>query len=180
MAADRRRMTLAVAVVSAVITGLGLVVVAFIGMARHPADHWESPPSIATSSTTTTSTTALAAAMREWESRAGDHFKESAKALDQVSEGTEHIDDAAVRTGCQRLHDTNAIGLQADLPTPDPALTAELQRMIDDVNTAAHACLRFSESRNQNDASTYQTYLARAIDHLTTAKQILNEDLGKG
>ena len=180
MAADRRRMTLAVAVVSAVVTGLGLLVVAFIGMARHPADNRESPPSIATSSTMTTSTTALAAAMREWESRAGDHFKESAKALDQVSEGTERNDDAAVRTGCQRLHDTNAIGLQADLPTPDPALTAELQRMIDDVNTAAHACLRFSDSRNQNDASTYQTYLARAIDHLTTAKQILNEDLGKG
>ena len=178
MAADRRRMTLAVAVVSAVIAGL--VVVAFIGMARHPADHWESPPSIATSSTMTTSTTALAAAMREWESRAGDHFKESAKALDQVSEGTEHNDDSAVRTGCQRLHDTNAIGLQADLPTPDPALTAELQRMIDDVNTAAHACLRFADSHNQDDASTYQTYLARAIDHLTTAKQILNQDLGKG
>ena len=180
MAADRRRMTLAVAVVSAVVTGLGLLVVAFIGMARHPADNRESPPSIATSSTMTTSTTALAAAMREWESRAGDHFKESAKALDQVSEGTERNDDAAVRTGCQRLHDTNAIGLQADLPTPDPGLTAELQRMIDDVNTAAHACLRFSESRNQDDASTYQTYLTQAIDHLTTAKQILNEDLGKG
>jgi hypothetical protein len=174
-------MTLAVAVVlGATVAGLGLLVVAFIGMARHPADNRESSPALATSSTTTTSTTALAAAMREWQSRAGDHFKETAKALDQVSQGSEHDDDDAVRTGCQRLHDTNAIGLQADLPTPDPALTAELQRMIDDVNIAAHACLRFSGSRNQDDAATYQTYLARAVDHLTTAKQILNEDLGKG
>jgi len=180
MTTDRRRMALTVAVVvGATIAGLGLLVVAFIGMARHPADNRESPPAIATSSTTTTST-ALAAAMREWQSRAGDHFKETAKALDQVSQGSELDDDAAVRTGCQRLHDTNAIGLQADLPTPDPALTAELQRMVDDVNTAAHACLRFSDSRNPDDASTYQTYLARAIDHLTTAKQILDEDLGKG
>ena len=174
-------MTLAVAaVVGAIVTGLGLLVVAFIGMTRQPAGSREPPPAIATSSTMTTSSTALAAAMREWESRAGDHFKESAKALDQVSVGSEHNDDAAVQTGCQRLHDTNAIGLQADLPTPDPALTAELQRMIDDVNTAAHACLRFADSRNTDDASTYQTYLARAIDHLTTAKQILNQDLGKG
>jgi hypothetical protein len=162
------------------VVGLGLLVVAFIGVARHPAGNQESSPAIATPSTTTTPTTALAAAMREWESRAGDHFKESAKALDQVSQGSERNDDAAVRMGCRRLHDTNAVGLQADLPTPDPALTAELQRMIDDVNTAAHACLRFSDSLNQDDASTYQTYLTRAIDHLTTAKQILNEDLGKG
>jgi hypothetical protein len=177
MTADRRRMTLAVtAVVGAIVAGLVLLVVAFIGMARHPADDREPLPA----STTTTSTTALAAAMREWQSRAGDHFKETAKALDQVSQGSEHEDTAAVRTGCQRLHDTNAIGLQADLPTPDPALTAELQRMVDDVNTAAHACLRFSDSRHQDDATTYQTYLARAVDHLTTAKQILNEDLGKG
>jgi hypothetical protein len=181
MAANRRRMTLVVAVmVGATVTGLGLLVVAFIGMARHPADNREYSPAIAPSSATTTSTSALAAAMREWESRAGDHFKESAKALDQVSAGADRGDDAAVQVGCQRLHNTNAIGLQADLPTPDPALTAELQRMIDDVNTAAHACLRFSDSRHEDDASTYQTYLARAIDHLTTAKQILNEDLGKG
>jgi hypothetical protein len=139
MAADRRRMTVAVAaVVGAMSAGLGLLVVAFIGLGPHPVDDRESSPAI-TTPTTTTSTTAMAAAMRDWESRAGDHFKESAKALDQVSEGSEHNDDAAVRTGCQRLHDTNAIGLQADLPTPDPALTAELQRMIDDVNTAAHA-----------------------------------------
>ena len=130
MAVDRRRMTLAVAVmVGATLTGLGLLVVAFIGIARHPADNRESSPAITTSSTTTTSTTALAVAMREWQSRAGDHFKETAKALDQVSQGSEHDNTAAVRAGCQRLHDTNAIGLQADLPTPDPALTAELQRM---------------------------------------------------
>jgi hypothetical protein len=179
MAADRRRMTLAVAVAGAIVAGVVLVV-ALIGIASQPADNRESRPAIATSTTTTTSTTALAAAMREWQSRAGDHFKESAKALDQISSGSDRNDDAAVLTGCQRLHDTNAVGLQADLPTPDPALTAELQRMIDDVNTAAHACLRFTDSRNQDDASTYQTYLTRAIDHLTTAKHILDEDLGKG
>ena len=180
MAADRRRITPAVAaVMGAMVVGLGLLTVVFIGMARHPAATPESRPAVTTSSPTP-STSALAAAMREWQSRAGDHFKESAKALDEVSRGSERDDEAAVRAGCQLLHDTNAIGLQADLPTPDPGLTAELQRMIDDVNTAAHACLRFSESRNQDDASTYQTYLTQAIDHLATAKQILNEDLGKG
>jgi hypothetical protein len=175
-------MIAAVAVMAGTTTaGLGLLVVAFVGMARHPADAPEPVPSpAAPSSTTRTSPSALAVVMREWEARAGDHFKESARALDQVSQAADRGDEASVRAGCQRLHDTNAIGLQADLPTPDPALTAELQRMIDDVNIAAHACLRFADSRNEDDATTYQTYLTRAIDHLSTAKQILNEDLGKG
>ena len=170
-----------VVLAGATAVGLGLLGIGLIGMARHPAGTPEPmSPTPAASRTTQTSPSALTVAMREWESRAGDHFTESARALDQVSQAAERGEEAGVRMGCQRLHDINAVGLQADLPTPDPALTAELQRMIDDVNTAAHACLRFADSRNDDDAATYQTYLARAIDHLTTAKQILNEDLGKG
>ncbi|HTY28899.1 MAG TPA: hypothetical protein VMD51_12290 [Mycobacterium sp.] len=175
-------MIAAIAVLAgATAVGLGLLGIGLIGMARHPAGTPEPVSSTpAAPRTTQTSPSALTVAMREWESRAGDHFTESARALDQVSQAAERGEVAGVRMGCQRLHDTNAVGLQADLPTPDPALTAELQRMIDDVNTAAHACLRFADSRNDDDATTYQTYLARAIDHLTAAKQILNEDLGKG
>ena len=71
----------------------------------------------------------------------------------------------------------NAIGLQRDLPTPDPELTAELQRMIDDMNVATHACLRFVLARNPNDAIVYQDYLARAVDHLDRAKLLLDADL---
>lgn len=171
------RMRAAVAVlVGATLVGVGLVVIALIGSARHPVDTAESRP---TTATTQGAPSDLMVAMRAWEARAGDHFKESARALEQVSEATDRDDEAGVRAGCQRLHDTNAVGLQADLPTPDPALTAELQSMIDDVNTAAHGCLRFTELRRPDDATTYQTYLARAIDHLTTAKAILNEDLGQ-
>ena len=118
-----------------------------------------------------------AAAMREWEALAGDHFKKSARALQQVSEAAEAGDEAAVRSGCQQLHDANAIGLQRDLPTPDPELTAELQRMIDDMNVATHACLRFVLARNPNDAIVYQDYLARAVDHLDRAKLLLDADL---
>lgn len=173
-------MQAAVAVLAgALLVGIGLLGVALIGMARHPvvdgAAH--SPSSVPTSPTSSQS--ALAVAVRSWEARAGSHFTESARALEQVSEATDRNDEAGVRSGCQRLHDTNAIGLQADLPSPDPALTAELQSMIDDLNTAAHACLRFTDTRNPDDAGTYQAYLARAIDHLTTAKRILNEDLGQ-
>ncbi|MGY4708003.1 hypothetical protein ACXDF8_00270 [Mycolicibacterium sp. CBM1] len=159
---------------------LGMLVAAMVVLAHTPAGVDATPTPAPAATTTTTTTSALAAAMWDWQLRAGDHFKESAQALQQVSEAVDRGDDAGVRAGCRRLHNTDAIGLQADLPTPDPELTAELQRMIDDVNIAAHACLRFVETRRLDDATNYQDYLRRAMDHLATAKQILNEDLGKG
>lgn len=118
----------------------------------------------------------LSEAIREWKARAGDHFTESGKALQQVSEASAAGDEAALQAGCTRLHDTNTLGLQRDLPTPDPMLTDELQRMIDDINTATHACLRFALKRDDVDAENYQEYLGRAVDHLHRAKEILDAD----
>jgi len=90
-----------------------------------------------------------------------------------VSEASAGEDEAGLRAGCQRLHDTNSIGLQEDLPTPDPQLTAEVQRMIDDMNVATHACLRFALGRDPTDAGNYQQYLGRAVEHLLRARAIL-------
>ena len=104
--------------------------------------------------------------MRQWEAKAAEHFTASGKALQQVSEASAAGDEAALRSGCRQLHDANTVGLQRDLPTPDPRLTEELQRMIDDINTATHACVRFVLAREDVDAATYQDYLARAVEHL--------------
>jgi hypothetical protein len=112
--------------------------------------------------------------LREWKERAREHFIESAAALEQVSDSSAAEDESGMRSGCQRLHDTNSLGLQSDLPSPDPRLTAELQRMIDDMNIATHACLRFALGRNPVDAMNYQKYLARAVEHLQRAKVILD------
>lgn len=149
-----------------------VVVVAGCSTAGHPV------PGADATATTPPATSgpgrSLAEAMREWEALAGGHFTESARALEQVSSAA---DDSVVRSACAMLHDANAVGLQDDLPTPDPALTAELQRMIDDMNTATHACLRFVDGHAATEASTYQDYLARAVAHLQRAKVILSEDL---
>lgn len=122
-------------------------------------------------------TTSLSAAIRQWEATAADHFTASGQALQQVSEASAAGDEAALQSGCQRLHDANTVGLQHDLPTPDPKLTEELQRMIDDINTATHACVRFVLAREAVDATTYRDYLARAVEHLHRAKAVLNADL---
>ena len=117
----------------------------------------------------------MAELIQHWEDVAGDHFKVSARALEQVSAAGAG-DDAAIRDGCTVLHDTNAVGLQGHLPTPDPALTAELQQMIDDMNTATHACLRFIDAHAAADAANYQDYLGRAVAHLGRAKAVLDAD----
>ena len=132
------------------------------------------PQSTTTPSTSpSTSPSSPGEAIREWEGIAREHFKESAIALEQVSDASAAEDEAGLRAGCQRLHDTNSIGLQEDLPTPDPQLTAEVQQMIDDMNVATHACLRFALGRDPTDASNYQEYLARAVEHLQRARAIL-------
>jgi hypothetical protein len=132
-----------------------------------------SPPA-STSAPPTPSTTSRADAIRDWEALAGDHFKQSAAALQKVSEASAAEDEAGLRSGCQQLHDANSIGLQDDLPTPNRELTSQLQQMIDDMNIATHACLRFALARNPADADTYQEYLSRAVEHLQSAKVILN------
>lgn len=143
-----------------------------------------SPPSQSASTVETSAPTTpgsgpatLADAMRQWEAVAGDHFTESASALKLVAEASAAEDESSLRTGCTQLHDANTVGLQRDLPTPDPHLTGELQRMIDDINTATHACLRFVLTREDADAQTYRDYLARAIEHLHRAKEVLDADL---
>ena len=49
--------------------------------------------------------------------------------------------------------------------------------MIDDINTATHACLRFVIAREDADATNYRDYLARAVEHLHRAKEFLDADL---
>lgn len=138
----------------------------------------ETPAATTTASSSATSAPLpLDEAMRQWKTVAGAHFTESGKALQEVSEASAAGDEVALRDGCTQLHDANTIGLQRDLPTPDPRLTSELQRMIDDINTATHACLRFALAREEVDAQNYQEYLARAVEHLHRAKEILDADL---
>lgn len=159
------------------------VVLLFAGgcaTAHEAVDPPRPSPTTATPTATGRPEPSLAAAVRDWEARTGDLFKRSALALQRVSRGTDADDEAAVWSGCRQLHDINAVELQHLLPTPDPDLTAELQRMIDDMNIATHACLRFVIARQPGDTRTYQEYLEQAVDHLQRAKVILDADLRRG
>lgn len=131
------------------------------------------PGDIATGTASPAPTSPAVPAIQQWEALAGEHFRQSALALGQVSAASAGEDESGLWSGCRLLHDTNSIGLQSDLPSPDPGLTAELQRMIDDMNTATHACLRFVLGRDPADAANYREYLDRAVEHLRRAKLIL-------
>ena len=47
-----------------------------------------------------------------------NHFRNPLKRCNIFGTGPETGDEAAVRSGCEQLHDTNIIGLQQHLPTP--------------------------------------------------------------
>lgn len=133
-------------------------------------------PAPATSGTSAAPTppASLATEIEDWKARAGDHFTASGTALEEVSRASAAEDESGLWSGCQRLHDATSIGLQDDLPTPDATLTAELQKMIDDMNNATHACLRFVLNRQPVESDNYREYLARAIEHLQRAKIVLS------
>jgi hypothetical protein len=59
-------------------------------------------------------------------------------------------------------------------------VTAAIQSMIDETNTAAHACMTFTTTMNPADADAYQNYLDQAMTHLQTALDIVNRDLAGG
>lgn len=147
-----------------------------VAVDRPVATSEPSTPSVRTTapSPMPTAPTSRAEPIRDWEARAGEHFRQSAAALEKVAAASSTEDEVGLRDGCQQLHDANSVGLQDDLPTPDQNLTNELQRMIVDMNVATHACLRFALARRPVDADTYQEYLGRAVEHLHRAKAILN------
>jgi hypothetical protein len=117
-----------------------------------------------------------ASAMRQWWSRASGHFQQSANALEAAQSAAKADDTAEIAAACQQLHDANASGLQADMPTPNPALTIAVQEMIDDIHTAAHICMSFGPTSSVDDINQFRSYLAHAGAHLQTATKIMKRD----
>ena len=132
--------------------------------------------SITVTLTTGSTSSPSATAMRQWWSRASLHFQQSANALAAIQSAANADDIAGVAAACQQLHDADAAGLQADLPTPDPDLTIAVQDMIDDAQTAAHICISIGPTSSTDEINQLRSYFAHAGAHLQTANEIMKRD----
>ncbi|MBI2693858.1 hypothetical protein [Mycobacterium nebraskense] len=113
----------------------------------------------------------------EWYSRAEEHFVNTTKFMQAVVDAIEDNDIGALRTSCSALHDEQTIGLQAHLPTPDPALTTALQSEINDFHAAAHICMSLGPNSTSADLEQADLFTQQAIDDLKAVNDILVKDL---
>ena len=113
----------------------------------------------------------------EWYSQAEVHFDNTRNYMYAVIDAINARDIGALRSACSSVHDELTINLQADLPTPDPALTSALQSEIDDVNTAMHICMSLGPNSTSADLEQADSFMQQAIDHITTVNDILAADL---
>lgn len=86
-------------------------------------------------------------------------------------------DATMLSTSCHKLHDTAVVRLRAQLPAPDPELTAELGAAIDDAHDAAHMCLAAISGSENNYAGEFRSALDQADRDLTAALMAVNNSL---
>ncbi|WP_102418665.1 hypothetical protein [Mycobacterium sp. 4858] len=136
---------------------------------------------VATTSLLTVGTTGTAGAdyagVPQWYSQAQEHLANTANQMQAVVDAIKANDLGALHSACSAVHDEQTVGLQAHLPTPDPALTRALQAEINDFHTATHICMSLGPNSTPADLDRADAFTQRAIDDLKTVNDILVEDL---
>lgn len=116
-----------------------------------------------------------AAIQRWWAAGADKHVAALQDALESAQQSLQRMDKLGVEQACQRTHDAAVVDLQADLPSPDPSLTAQLTAAIADAHFTAHVCLSaISGSPNSYDIE-FTTYLDQATKNLRAATEIVDK-----
>lgn len=116
------------------------------------------------------------AAVRQWWSTAREHFDELKDAVDVANGAVEkQLDPKLIKDSCQQMHDAADVKLQAHLPSPDRALTAELGAAIQDLHAAAHMCLSVIAGSMNSYGGEFEADLQQGEKHLDAALAIINK-----
>jgi hypothetical protein len=132
----------------------------------------------ATAAPSTTPTTSQQDAIRVWHNAALVPLQEIRDAADKVVKAAEAFDLTSMGIACQEQHDA-VEQVQEHMPSPDPDLTAQLQKALSDYSAAAAICTTAVENRNFDDFAQGATFLHEANTYMDNAAQILATDLGE-
>lgn len=126
----------------------------------------------------TTTTTSPRDALVAWHTETQAPVQELADAMDKIANASKVGDLTTMGIACQHAHDATE-QLQQHMPSPDPDLTADLQKAISDYNCATQICTTAVENNNLNDFAQGSDILTEANNYLDTAANILHRDLGQ-
>jgi hypothetical protein len=132
----------------------------------------------ATAAPSTTPTTSRQDAIRAWHNAALVPLQEIRDAADKIVKAAEAFDLTAMGIACQEQHDA-VEQVQQHMPSPDPDLTAQLQKALSDYSAATTICTTAVVNRNLDDFAQGTTLLGEANTYLDNAAKILGADLGE-
>jgi hypothetical protein len=112
-----------------------------------------------------------------WAARATDAGQDIKTAVGDAQRAIGAQDIAGAKAACQRMSNANG-RLDASLPTPVRALTAEIQAVVDEIGAAAGLCLNAGPNPGQAEIDAFTSHVNTAMGHYERAQQIGAENSG--
>ncbi len=112
-------------------------------------------------------------AMTQWWEQAHQPFADLQRSISDSQRALLRLDAPALEDACRQMHDASAVRLAATLPTPEPALTAELTAALDDAHQASHMCLAVTAKSPNNYDGEFVSTLDEATEHLDAAHDMI-------
>jgi len=112
-----------------------------------------------------------------WAAKATDPGQDIRSAVGDAQRAIGKQDVAGAKAACQRMNSANG-RLDATLPTPVRALTAEVQAVVDEIGAAASLCLNAGPNPGQGEIDAFTSHVNAALGHYERAEQIGAENAG--
>jgi hypothetical protein len=110
-----------------------------------------------------------------WAATSAPTYTDLQNAAQNLANAVNAGNRAGIQPACQELNGA-AQRAGATLPSPDPALTSEVQAAVDEIITTTNACVSFdpqSQQLQQADVDKAESQLKQAEAHLRKAQQIV-------
>jgi hypothetical protein len=126
---------------------------------------------------------AAASPITDWGARALEPATEIRDTITAMKTSGDASNLRGVKAACLQLQDS-AADLRSLLPAPSEALTNEVSEALSELRMAIRPCLKMGPSDrpggrqitpSDNDISTYEMHLDKAIAHMETAKSMVEQ-----
>lgn len=132
----------------------------------------------ATAGPTITPTTSQRDAVDAWWETTQVPAQELRDAMNKIATAADLGDPTTMGINCQEAK--NAVeGFQQHLPSPDPDLTAQLQKALSDYSAAAAICTTAVENHNFDDLAQAGNLIREGNTYMDNATNILQRDRGE-
>jgi len=121
--------------------------------------------------------TSSVTALQQWWTGALKDFTDMRNASEDVDHAFTRFGTGNLLAACQHIHDAAEVKMQSHLPSPNPALTAELHAAIEDFHSASHLCLATAAGSPTNYDGEFLSFMAQANRHMRAAQDMINKVL---